>query len=648
MVTDELKSKISPTDKTSPRPSKRLSAVDAKALVSSRKEEAKKILRRLIQHTAFANRKVEDELHKQIVQTRMSALTSVIKHHQKLSAPINAHTHNHSDSANSGLVLKTVINTTESSHKSESSQPTNLDYNKSDNWYDHIWSSLDPSSDRDCSNDDKEDEIINNIRSSIILRMQDLLGHSFTDPKTNDNKATTNAFDNNATSSEVPAEDCRAPLWQSMVGHCYDKLELDDKAIEYYAQSSFADVKEVMTLVAKKFLSVYPTLNLNDWKSNKSSVPLLSRAGIVFDRQDLLFLSSHNLLDPFLFGTAPNTMSNGSFVDSDTIDKSSRASNTSIFSPINESVQQYNTASDEPTNQKPILNISVFLKWAFSLGDLVGLQAYRLVTELIHQFLCHELATLLEVDVMCLQELDPSFQLGLHKSSSTFMNSGSLARLEAISVNNNANIGGTGNNVTSSSMRVPDSARQSLADINSSPSANTSQKQHSTTDGVLNSRIEYSELLSSLTPCELSTTLVIRVRELLRSSFIKTDRQSKVQVNDSLFTSVNVTTDLFSTLLSSSAFSEFEFETCKLQAVDLRNLSTNALTLFFCNIYNTLIVHGTIVYSVKGAPGSALYERNNFLKTFKYNIGGYLYSVLDVSYSFIYLFTIFFVLAYSL
>jgi len=443
-------------------------------------------------------------------------------------------------------------------------------------------------------------------------------------------------------------DDCRNSLWQTMLGHTYDKLELDDsdKALEYYAQGSFADAKVVMNLVAKKFLSVYPTLNLKDWKSTKSSVPLLSRAGIVFDRQDLIFLSSHNILDTFLFGSAPDSMSNGSFVDSDAVDRLSLTSNSSMFSPINEKVSTNHSSNNQnsiiseeagqtTTQQRPTLDILVFLKWAFSLGELVGLQAYRLVTELVHHFLCQELATLLEVDIMCLQELDPSFHLGLHKTVSAFVNSASLARLEAAGGNSYTNSNGNNGNSLNSSMRMNSynsSTRQSTGGgVHSSPHTNGSQKQFATIDGVLNDRIVYSEAVGSSTPCELSVTLMVRVRELLRSSFIKTDQQNKVCVGESQFTSLNVTTDLFSTLLQSSAFSEFELETCKLQAVDLRGLSINALTMFFCNIYNTLIAHGTIVYSIRGAPGSTLYERNNFLKCFKYNIGGHLYSALDVS-----------------
>lgn len=575
---------------------------DAKSLVSARREEAKKMLRRLIQHAAFANRKAEEELHKLLVQTRMTSLKSIVK---ETNSRLNS-----TEESEKGVVFKSKLGTTSSAvHQIDTtsqSQQTN-------DWYNHIWTVLDPVNGRDYSNDEGEDERLKSIRTSIILRMKSILDHSMISNRPiHDNAEASTDSQNESTIARAQCEeDCKIPLFQSMIGHCYDRLEFDDKALEFYAQGSFADAKVIMTLVTKKFLTVYPALNLKDWKSTKSSVPLLSRAGIVFDRQDLLFLSTYNILDTFLFGQAPDSMSSGSFVDSDTVESSSQASSMTMFSPMRDRAP---TVVSEQT-KRPTLDILTFLKWAFSLGDLVGLQAYRLISELIHQFLSQELATLLEVDVMCLQELDPSFHLGLHKSVSSFANSASLARLDAAT------------STANSTMRPK---RRSSGGVSTSPGAAGSQKQSASTDGVLNDRVVYSETVGSTAPCELSVTLAVRVRELLRSSFIKTDRQNKVQVGETIFTSLSVTADLFSTLLPSSAFAEFELETCKLQAVDLKGLSTNALTMFFCNVYNTLVVHGVIVNAGKGAPGSALYERNNFLKNFKYNIGGLLYSALDV------------------
>lgn len=113
----------------------------------------------------------------------------------------------------------------------------------------------------------------------------------------------------------------------------------------------------------------------------------------------------------------------------------------------------------------------------------------------------------------------------------------------------------------------------------------------------------------------------------------------------------------------SSAFRTFEVESCQLQKVNLAGLNSNQKTLFFLNVYNTIVckcffyeicfadcelvsffwnyifetvfislpVHAIIVQAHKGAPGNNLYERTVFMRTAKYTIGGVAYSALDVS-----------------
>lgn len=578
-----------------------------------RREEAKKILRRLIQHAAFANRKAEEELQKRLVDARTALLSALVKKQQQQrqheQLVLQNKTNNFVPDSDRHVVLNTIIGgTADTSGTSTSSAEatTSTPVADSETWHDHMWTVLlqTGTSGRTDNIEDtsNEDVTLSRVRASIIRRLKHQVLHP--------NTSTTTPDSANSTTKDDPStdDDCCVSIVQSMVGHCFHSVDLIDKALKYYSHGSFIDTNVIMKLVTKKFLSSYPTAALKDWKKMKSTVPLLSRAGIVFDRQDLLLLSSQNVLDPFLFGSATDSLTNGSSVDSENVSLSEN-----LFSPGL-------VAATEDSTRPASFDIALFLKWAFSLSDIVGLQAYRLVTELIHHFLCHELATLLEVDVMCLQELDPSFHLGIHKSASASANafSASLARSAQANM---------------SSFRT----QQSSSSNPLSPTSN-GNSQTAAGDGILNGHFVYTESVGSLSPCELSVTLVVRVRELLRSSFIKTDRQSKVQVGDSLFTSLNVSADLFLSLLSSSAFSEFELETCKLQAVDLRGLSTNALTMFFCNIYNALIVHGTIVYAARGAPGSTLYERSSFLKNFKYNIGGHLYSALDVSASFLCLF----------
>ena len=75
-------------------------------------------------------------------------------------------------------------------------------------------------------------------------------------------------------------------------------------------------------------------------------------------------------------------------------------------------------------------------------------------------------------------------------------------------------------------------------------------------------------------PCKLSIKLLVRVRELLRSTFSSSADTLDSSVLglgfglDNLLT-LKVTPDLFDTLINTSAFSEFEYETCQLQLVSL-------------------------------------------------------------------------------
>jgi hypothetical protein len=260
-----------------------------------------------------------------------------------------------------------------------------------------------------------------------------------------------------------------------------------------------------------------------------------------------------------------------------------------------------------------------FLRWAFSIGDLIGLQAYRLVTELIHSYLCRELASVLDIPITAL-ELDPTCLLGTQSDRHGFVNMSNQFKNDDMRnafKRRRLSIRKDASNVSSSSSSLQQAMQQQplneLVMVTSETDAN------STTASTVS---EYTVT----DPCDFSVLLLIRLRELVRASF----GENGVRTPDGTM-SIKVLPDTFSSLLASSAFSEFEFETCKLQKVSLKGMSTNQLTLFFCNIYNALIVHAIIVNAKKGAPGSTVFDRNVFMKTAKYNIGGLHYSPLDVS-----------------
>ncbi len=122
--------------------------------------------------------------------------------------------------------------------------------------------------------------------------------------------------------------------------------------------------------------------------------------------------------------------------------------------------------------------------------------------------------------------------------------------------------------------------------------------------------------------CELSIQLLSFLRELLRTSFI-VNSTTQISIKRISMTQEN---NIFDEILLSSAFKSFELQSCQLQKVDISSLDVNEKVLFFVNVYNTLTVHA----SMRSWPGNGLYDRQNFMRCSKYNIGGYYFSLLDI------------------
>lgn len=84
---------------------------------------------------------------------------------------------------------------------------------------------------------------------------------------------------------------------------------------------------------------------------------------------------------------------------------------------------------------------------------------------------------------------------------------------------------------------------------------------------------------------------------------------------------------LFDGLLLTSGFKSFELQISQFQRVNISNLNENQRLLFFFNMTCMLTVHGLIY---KGSSGSRLLERLAFMRACKYNIGGTIFSVMDM------------------
>ncbi len=80
-------------------------------------------------------------------------------------------------------------------------------------------------------------------------------------------------------------------------------------------------------------------------------------------------------------------------------------------------------------------------------------------------------------------------------------------------------------------------------------------------------------------------------------------------------------------IIRTSAYRSFELQSSQLQKVDISALNENERVLFFTNVYNMAMVHGLIV---KGRPGKNLFERTAFMRSCKYNIGGFVFSLVEI------------------
>jgi hypothetical protein len=78
--------------------------------------------------------------------------------------------------------------------------------------------------------------------------------------------------------------------------------------------------------------------------------------------------------------------------------------------------------------------------------------------------------------------------------------------------------------------------------------------------------------------------------------------------------------------ISTHQFQSYKKLTIELQRVDVAALPRNARLAFFINVYNALVIHGTVE---KGKPKNMLSKFNFFRKT-AYNIAGHVYSLNDI------------------
>lgn len=249
-----------------------------------------------------------------------------------------------------------------------------------------------------------------------------------------------------------------------------------------------------------------------------------------------------------------------------------------------------------------------FLRRALDLSPLIGLQAYRLLAQLVHR---HTITKLLEVfqdDPQEQQKQNQELQSQLEELS-PFLSRCGLA-------------GKTEENSYAMHRHRESFIRNSAKGVFSSKisAAIPGQK---TDASILNETYSCSSSVHSSDPCKLSHFLVARLNELV-SVYCQTHNGSKFARRTTHgHTRIAISPQgdgqvPIREIRSQSAFHDFEIQVCELQRTDLSRLSSNAeKTVFWVNIYNCLCMHGILL---RGTPGTNKFERFNFMKI-KYRIG---------------------------
>eukprot|EP01038_Epipyxis_sp_PR26KG_P006958 gene6958-9513_t len=247
-----------------------------------------------------------------------------------------------------------------------------------------------------------------------------------------------------------------------------------------------------------------------------------------------------------------------------------------------------------------IFHEAKFLKWISDYNPVLGLQAYRLFTEILYRQFISKLS-------LDRYSLESSLTLRSYRSYPGSQRNGMYKREGNGGLSLKTSINNT------SAINTPQDFTWTVSDGRSD---------------ALNECVICVALDSNPSPCDLSIQLLSRLREMLKS-YCLSPQGSKICKKSSNGTfKLKLVPSMVEDLFTSSAFRAFELQCCQLQKIDIRNMTLNQRLLFFTNIYNTLTVHAIIA---KGSPGTQLnLERLAFMKNSKYNIGGMIFNLLDI------------------
>lgn len=248
------------------------------------------------------------------------------------------------------------------------------------------------------------------------------------------------------------------------------------------------------------------------------------------------------------------------------------------------------------------VKIKEFLYWAVGINDIIGLQAVRLISELILTQLTTRMAERIT---------EQSLALGIPSTA------GEFEREVAHGIYSRKR-------VSISNMQPTFIWANNTAD--GTPSGSVTRDKSS--QNALNETVLCKN--TAVKACELSVQLLSTLREILRAADAcgTLNNERRLQPGNSFC--MNLTEAQRLEISQSSAFRSFEIQSCQMQMVDIEGMDDNSKAVFFCNIFNVMTIHAVM----HGLPnGTSFYEKYNFMRNTKYNISGMLLSLLEIEHN---------------
>lgn len=248
---------------------------------------------------------------------------------------------------------------------------------------------------------------------------------------------------------------------------------------------------------------------------------------------------------------------------------------------------------------------NLFLKWAYSLHPLIGLQACRLLIGLLH------------FDVE--KSITNKIQLTAYSAKIRSRLSMKLDSAQIVS-------------------------KENFGIVRKRSSISVVETEYTWVDPTLEYKGKDKKLLflnntvvctgSTSTPCQLSIDLLSRLLEFLRVIYDDSRSNNIKFYGEKEVRHLKIEAHpLYTELVHSSAFKEFERQSCQLQIADLNYMDSNELFVFFINIYNTLCIHACLREITSNGKGLTRDLHGfHFSTDSKYNIGGMYYSPVDIEY----------------